>query len=236
MNSIHIKSDTRGQADYGWLRAKYMFSFSGYYNPQRMGFGTLRVLNDDIIQGGGGFPTHPHENMEIITVPLEGSLKHEDSMGHEGEIKKGEVQVMSAGTGVRHSEFNGSSKESTNICQIWILPDKENVDPRYDQIEFSLERNSLQQIISPNKEDQGSWIYSQTWINHGEFDQGKRIRYEWHKSDNGLFLFLIEGKIEVNGHEVNKRDGFGVWDEKSVEIEFMDDSRILLLEVPMELQ
>lgn len=233
MKTLHIKANTRGYANHGWLEVNHMFSFAGYFNPQRMNFGALRVLNDDIIQGGTGFSTHPHDNMEIITVPLEGSLRHKDSMGFEGIIKKGEVQVMSAGTGVHHSEFNGSSKDFANICQIWVIPNQRNVEPRYDQLDFDLTENKWQQIISPNQDDEGSWIYSDTWINHGIFDTGQTLNYQLHKEGNGLFIFLIEGELTIDDHVIERRDGFGLWDTNEVNLELKKDSRILLLEVPM---
>ncbi|MEX1003102.1 MAG: pirin family protein [Crocinitomicaceae bacterium] len=233
MKTLHIKSEERGQADHGWLKARFMFSFANYYNPEQMSFGTLRVLNDDIIQGGTGFPEHPHANMEIVTVPLSGSLKHVDNMGNSGVISSGEVQVMSAGTGVFHSEFNGSTSEEANICQIWVMPGKNGVEPRYDQLQFSMDKNVLQQIVSPDPNDAGSWIHADAWFNHGVFDKGQTVDYQLHKDTNGLFLFLIEGIVKVGDHEINRRDGFGVWDTDQVTFEIEEEARLLLLEVPM---
>ena len=181
MKTTLIKSSERGHADHGWLKAYHMFSFAGYHNPEQMGFGTLRVLNDDVIQGGTGFSAHPHNNMEIITVPLEGALRHRDSMGNEGVIESGEVQVMSAGQGILHSEMNALSKEPTNITQIWVRPNKHNVHPRYDQIKFSFEKNALQQIVSPNESDEGSWIHSNSWFNHGVYNEGEELEYQIHR-------------------------------------------------------
>lgn len=233
MKTSLIKANERGHANHGWLNAQHMFSFANYYNPDQMGFGTLRVLNDDVIQGGTGFSTHPHNNMEIITVPLKGALRHKDSMGNEGVIESGEVQVMSAGSGIMHSEMNARSKDETNITQIWVIPNKQNVEPRYDQIKFSFEPNSLQQIISPNKDDEGSWIYSNTWFNHGVYNAGSNFTYNWHRNENGLFIFLIDGELEVHGQKLQARDGLGITDTTKVEININEDSRFLLMEVPM---
>ncbi|UKN02299.1 pirin family protein [Paracrocinitomix mangrovi] len=232
MKTYHIKSIERGSADYGWLKANYMFSFANYYNPNQMGFGSLRVLNDDVIQGKTGFSEHPHQNMEIITVPIAGALRHRDSMGNEGVIKSGEVQVMSAGTGVYHSEFNDIA-DVTNISQIWVIPNKNNVEPRYDQISFSFDANSWQQIVSPNPDDEGSWIHANAWFHHGVFDKGELTAYQFNDKENGVFIFLIEGEIEVNGEKIEKRDGFGVHDTEGFDIKIMEDSRILLMEVPL---
>ena len=231
--TILIKAKDRGHADHGWLNAHHMFSFANYYNPEQMGFGTLRVLNDDVIQGGTGFSTHPHNNMEIITVPLKGAIRHRDSMGNEGVIESGEVQVMSAGMGILHSEMNGLSKEETNITQIWVIPNKQNVHPRYDQIKFSFEPNNLQQIVSPNPDDEGSWIYSDSWFNHGVYDAGSTFTYDLHLQENGLFVFVIEGLLEVQGQKLEARDGFGIEGQNTVDFKVNQDSRFLLLEVPM---
>ncbi|MBD3638206.1 MAG: pirin family protein [Crocinitomicaceae bacterium] len=233
MKITHIKANDRGHMDHGWLNAHHMFNFANYYHPDRMGFGSLRVLNDDIIQGGTGFPTHPHNNMEIITVPLEGALEHKDSMGNEGVIKSGEVQVMSAGTGVLHSEANAHAKEATNITQIWVIPNKKGVEPRYDQIKFSFDKNVLQQIVSPNEEDAGSWIHSNSWFNHGVFEEGETFTYELHTPENGLFVFLIDGQLDIKGNIIEPRDGFGIEEADSVEFQVKKDSRFLLMEVPM---
>lgn len=235
MKFVHYKANTRGYSNHGWLEVNHMFSFAGYYNPERVHFGALRVLNDDIIQGGTGFPTHPHDNMEIITVPLYGVLSHKDSMGFEGSIEKGEVQVMSAGTGIYHSEYNGSASDPANICQIWIFPNKRDVEPRYDKISFSLERNQLQQLVSPDSEDEGSWIHSDSWISHGEFDEGNSLNYKFKKPGNGLFVFLIEGEVSVDDILIEKRDGIGFYETAEIPFKFIENSRILLLEIPMEI-
>lgn len=233
MKTTLIKSNERGHANHGWLEAYHMFSFANYYNPEKMGFGTLRVLNDDVIQGGTGFGQHPHQNMEIITVPIEGALKHRDSIGNEGVITSGEVQVMSAGTGVVHAELNGLSSEPTNITQIWIIPNKENVEPRYDQLSFSFDANTLQQIVSPNPDDEGTWIHANAWIYHGVYDHSQEFTYSKKADENGVFVFLIEGKLNVSGVEMNRRDGLGVEGQKELRFEVLEDARFLLLDVPM---
>ena len=231
------KADSRGKQDHGWLKANHTFSFGGYYNPSRVHFGTLRVLNDDYVQGGMGFGMHPHANMEIITIPLSGELHHKDSMGNFGAIRKGEIQVMSAGTGVEHSEFNGSETEPVTLLQIWVIPSKLNVEPRYDQLSIleNQSENKFQQIISPNPDDDGSWIYQDAWFHLGYFSGGKDISYQLKKNGNGVYLFLISGIIYVNGTEMSSRDGLAISETEFIEIKVIDNAEILLMEVPMQL-
>lgn len=231
-------ANTRGHANHGWLNANHSFSFAGYYNPERMHFGVLRVLNDDIIEAGQGFPTHPHDNMEIITIPLEGALEHKDTLGSHGVIESGDVQVMSAGTGIQHSEFNHNKDQRLNLLQIWVFPNKRNVTPRYDQISMGVteRENKLQQIVSPNPDDNGVWIHQNAWFNIGRFDAGKGTTYQLHAPDtNGVYAFLISGRVTLNGQELGPRDAMGVWDTDSISFTADERAEILLLEVPMEL-
>ncbi|MBK9285996.1 MAG: pirin family protein [Sphingobacteriaceae bacterium] len=231
---IH-KANTRGKADHGWLQSYHTFSFAGYYNPERMHFGVLRVLNDDTVQGGMGFGQHPHENMEIISIPLEGELEHKDSMGNTSVIRKGEIQVMSAGTGIQHSEFNHSKSEAVKFLQIWIFPNKKNVQPRYDQIKINEEtkQNQLQQILSPLADDEGVWIHQNAWFHLGKFDKGQEVNYLFKDKANGLYVFVLKGNININDANLNERDGFGIWEIDHVKIKTDSDTEFLLMEVPM---
>ncbi len=239
MDTIFHEADSRGAANHGWLEAKYSFSFANYYNPQRMNFGVLRVLNDDKVAGGNGFGTHPHDNMEIITIPLEGALAHKDDMGNGTTIQSGDVQVMSAGTGILHSEFNANENNPCKLLQIWVFPDKKNVEPRYQQITLEKEKmkNNFLQILSPKKEDEGVWIHQNAWFHLGEFDENLEFSYKIKDPKNGLYVFLISGKIAANNQELEQKDAFGVWntDKSSDIINFKthEFSKILLLEVPM---
>ena len=237
MKTIYHSSNTRGFADHGWLKANHSFSFANYYNPERMSFGVLRVLNDDFVAGGMGFGAHPHANMEIITIPLSGELHHKDSMGNFGAIKKGKIQVMSAGTGIQHSEFNGDQDEAVTLLQIWVIPREENVEPRYDQIKISDEEkpNEFQQIISPNKDDAGSWIHQDAWFNLGKFDGKNSKNYQLNKSGNGVYAFIISGKAKIAGIELSEKDALGIVDTNNFDIEILENAEILLIEVPMEL-
>lgn len=234
-NSVLHKADTRGRAYHGWLDARHTFSFANYYNPERMHFGVLRVLNDDHIAGGMGFGTHPHDNMEIITIPLEGDLEHKDSMGNSSVIKNGDIQVMSAGTGIKHSEYNKNKDIPVKLLQIWVFPDKKNVEPRYDQLTLKKEdrKNKLQQILSPNADDEGVWIHQNSWFHLADFDKGIKVDYTFKAKSNGLYVFVIKGDLKVNGQQLNQRDGFGVWDMEQVSLEASSDTEFLLMEVPM---
>lgn len=237
-NSVIHKADSRGKADHGWLLSQHTFSFANYYNPERMHFGVLRVLNDDKVEAGRGFGTHPHDNMEIISIPLEGDLEHKDSMGNTAVIKSGDIQVMSAGTGIMHSEFNRNSDQLVKFLQIWIYPNKRNVTPRYDQITLDKTKshNQLQQILSPNANDEGVWIHQNAWFHLGTFDQDKNVNYQIRKKGNGVYVFLIKGSAEIEGQQVEERDGFGVWDIKAINIKATTTgTEILVMEVPMTL-
>jgi redox-sensitive bicupin YhaK (pirin superfamily) len=236
-NKVLHKSDSRGFADHGWLKSSHTFSFANYYNPERMHFGVLRVLNDDYVDPGMGFGTHPHENMEIISIPLEGDLEHKDSMGNTTVIKNGDIQVMSAGTGIQHSEYNKNADKAVKFLQIWIFPNKRNVKPRYDQQTLKLEDrvNQFHQILSPNANDSGVWIHQDAWFHIARLDAGKELQYNLKKSGNGIYTFVLNGSIKVDDVLLNSRDGLGVWScqELSYKAESMCD--ILVMEVPMSL-
>ena len=234
-NTILHKAETRGDADHGWLHSKHTFSFANYYNPERMHFGVLRVLNDDTVSGGMGFGTHPHDNMEIISIPLEGDLEHKDSMGNVAVIRNGDIQVMSAGTGIQHSEYNKSKDNTVKFLQIWVFPNKKNVTPRYDQITLKAEdrHNKLQQILSPNADDAGVWIHQNAWFHLGKFDKGISKEYALKLKGNGIYIFNLRGELEVNGQILNNRDGFGIWDTDKITLNAKTDSEFLIMEVPM---
>ena len=229
------KAATRGDANHGWLHSKHTFSFANYYNPERMHFGVLRVLNDDMVDAGMGFSSHPHENMEIISIPLEGDLEHKDSMGNVTVIQKGDVQVMSAGTGISHSEYNKNKDKRVKFLQIWVFPNKSDVKPRYDQITLNLEdrHNKLQQILSPNPDDEGVWIHQNAWFHLGKFDKGTSVEYNFKAKANGLYVFNLSGDIQINNQLLNARDGYGIWETDKVSIKAASDAEFLLMEVPM---
>jgi redox-sensitive bicupin YhaK (pirin superfamily) len=235
-NTVLHKADTRGHADHGWLNAYHSFSFASWYNPDRVQFGTLRVLNDDTVAAGMGFGTHPHDNMEIITIPLEGDLAHKDSMGNTEVIKNGDIQVMSAGTGIQHSEFNPNADQRTKLLQIWVFPKVRNVEPRYQQITLNPEdrKNKLQQILSPSPEDAGVWIHQDAWFHLGKFDKDTTTTYELKKEGNGVYAFILSGTVTINGQELETRDGFGIWDTATLNIKANTDAEFLLMEIPMK--
>jgi redox-sensitive bicupin YhaK (pirin superfamily) len=236
-NSVLHKAETRGHADHGWLNSYHTFSFANYYNPERMHFGVLRVLNDDTVAAGMGFNTHPHDNMEIISIPLEGDLEHKDNMGNIAIIKHGDVQVMSAGTGIQHSEFNKNKDKLTKFLQIWVFPNKRNVTPRYDQITLDVNdrHNKLQQILSPYPDDPGVWIYQDAWFHVGKFDKGISMDYSIRKKGNGVYVFVLNGDLNIEKQMLKTRDGFGIWDVDKIQITAIDNSEFLLMEVPMEI-
>jgi redox-sensitive bicupin YhaK (pirin superfamily) len=238
MRSRLFPKSQRGTANHGWLQANFSFSFGNFYNPEMVQFGMLRVLNDDTIAAGMGFGTHPHDNMEIVTIPLEGGLTHRDSMDNQATVRFGEVQVMSAGTGILHSEMNASQTEQAKTLQLWIFPDKQNVTPRYDQRSFDLEsrRNSFVTVVSPEDKNDGEalWIYQQAFLHLGLFDAGQTINYDVNIPDNGIYLFLIEGEIEINNQTIHERDAFGVVEFNSITITTNKPSKILVIEVPMK--
>lgn len=237
MITLH-KADSRGHANHGWLDSWHSFSFGGYYNPERIHFGALRVLNDDTVSGGMGFGKHPHDNMEIISIALEGELEHRDSMGNVAVIREGDVQVMSAGTGIYHSEYNKNSDRLTRFLQIWVFPNKRNVTPRYDQISLDSGKlkNNLFQILSPNEEDDGVWIHQDAWFSMGNFDAGHAAEYTLKKAGNGIYVFIIEGEWKLQNQKYSRRDGIAFTDTDILELQSeSDNARILIMEVPMQL-
>ena len=235
-NTIYHSANSRGQADHGWLKTFHSFSFAEYYNPERMNFGVLRVLNDDTVSAGMGFREHRHDNMEIISIPLEGDLEHKDSIGNTTIIRSGDIQVMSAGKGIRHHEYNKNKDKNVKFLQIWVIPNKENVEPRYDQITLNLDdrKNRLQQILSPNADDAGVWIHQDAWFHIGQFDQGITETYHIKKPGNGVYVFVLSGEMLVNGQKLGNRDGLGLWDLEQFDVSGgIAQSEILLMEVPM---
>jgi quercetin 2,3-dioxygenase len=235
MKTILHKANSRGHANFGWLDTYYSFSFADYYNPEQMHFGKLRVLNDDTVAPGMGFGTHPHDNMEIITIVTEGALEHKDSMGNTGVIRENEIQVMSAGTGITHSEFNHSKDLPLKLFQIWVYSNKRNVIPRYDQIKLNPEdrKNKLQQVVSPYPGNEGVWIYQEASFFIGSFDKGSSLSFSLQKKNNGVYVFIIEGKAIVEGQTLDRRDGMGISETDKITITTEQDTEILIMEVPM---
>ena len=219
MANIIVRANERGAADHGWLNAKHTFSFAGYYNPERVHFGMLRVFNDDIVAPGMGFGMHPHDNMEIVTIPIQGELEHKDSEGHHGVITQGEVQVMSAGSGLNHSEFNHSREKEVNLMQIWVLPRERDIQPRYDQKAFDAEgrKNKFQIVASPEKDNGSLWLNQYVYFNLGDFDKDTTAKYERKLKNNGLWIFVIEGEAEVNGEKLERRDSMGITETDAAE-------------------
>jgi redox-sensitive bicupin YhaK (pirin superfamily) len=235
---VYHPADSRGKADHGWLKSFHTFSFSRYYNPQRMNFGALRVLNDDTVAGGKGFGEHPHDNMEIISIPLKGSLKHQDSMDNIAVISDGEIQVMSAGTGIYHQENNNSDQENVQFLQIGIYPNVLNVQPRYDQVLLDKKdrHNQLQEILYPYPADpnkKGVWIYQNAWFHLADFDKGLKMDYSLHSPGNGVYAFILHGSVKIENQVLGIRDGLGIWDTEKFSLEALENSEFLLMEVPM---
>ncbi len=235
-NTILHKAASRGIADLGWLKSKHTFSFSAYHNPERVHFGVLRVLNDDQVAPGMGFGTHPHDNMEIISIPLEGDLEHKDSMGNTTVIRNGDVQVMSAGSGITHSEYNKNKDKPVKFLQIWVFPKTRNVTPRYGQITLkeSDRHNTLQQILSPDPNDAGVWIHQDAWFHMGKFDKDFSVDYSLKRKGNGVYAFVLKGDVTIDGSKLHERDGLGIWDTEKITIQAdSQDAEILLMEIPM---
>jgi quercetin 2,3-dioxygenase len=231
---IH-KANTRGRANHGWLDSHHTFSFAGYYSPERMNFGLLRVLNDDIVAPGMGFGAHPHDNMEIISIPLSGELAHQDSTGNKKVIRTNDVQIMSAGSGLTHSEFNNSKTDQVNFLQIWVFPKEQNIKPRYEQKTFNPadRQNKLQTVVSPEKDVESIWINQDAWFTLGTLKAGFAEEYKLHQNGNGVYAFVLEGEVEIDGERLNKRDGMGVYDTQSITIKASSDAELLLMEIPM---
>ena len=237
MKNVLHKADSRGKANHGWLKSYHSFSFASYQNHERTNFGVLRVLNDDVVSEAKGFGTHPHRNMEIISIPLEGDLQHMDNMGNATAIRQGDVQVMSAGTGIQHSEYNKNKDRPVKFLQIWIIPNKIDVEPRYDQISLKdiEKKNAFYQILSPNPNDQGVWIHQNAWFHLGDFEPGNKATYTLKKKGNGIYVFVLEGEVKINDQLLSKRDGYGIWDVDQFDFKAMGTSEVLLMEVPMVL-
>lgn len=238
MQTIYHQANTRGNANHGWLKSKHTFSFANYYNPERMGFGVLRVINDDQVEGGMGFGAHSHRDMEIISIPLSGDLAHKDSMGNGSIIRNGDIQVMSAGTGVTHSEMNANTDKAVKFLQIWVLTRKLGVQPRYQQITIAdkSKLNDFQQVLSPNPDDEGVWIHQDAWFSLAKFEDGFSKPYQIKRQGNGVYVFVIKGKAKINDIELNERDGLGVVDTDSIDVTAIGDAEILLMDVPMNIQ
>lgn len=234
MKTILHKAATRGHADHGWLDTYHTFSFASYFNPERVHFGALRVLNDDKVAPSEGFGMHPHQNMEVISIPLKGYLRHGDSIENSSVITPGTIQVMSTGTGIYHSEYNDSATEPLEFLQIWVFPKKENTKPKYDNfdIRHAVKHNELSLIVSPEGNAPAS-ILQDAWFSIGKLDKGVKKTYDMHREDTGVYVFVIEGQANVSGTVLSRRDGMGIYDTNSVAIEALEDSEILLIEVPM---
>lgn len=235
MKQMLHRAQSRGHAQHGWLDSHHTFSFAHYFNPERMHFGRLRVINDDRVIGGAGFGTHPHQNMEIVSIPLQGALEHKDSMGHGSVIHAGDVQIMSAGTGVTHSEFNPDPEQEVNFLQIWVLPAQQNIQARYGQKHFpaSERQNQLQMVVSP-KHENALWINQDAYFLLGQFSLGQQTSYRLQKSDHGVYLFVISGEVKVGQTPLKARDGLGLWEISELKIQAETDSEILLIEVPLD--
>ena len=237
MNIMIHKSESRGHANHGWLDTFHTFSFGMYHEPSRIHFGMLRVLNDDFVIGGAGFGKHNHDNMEIISIPLQGSLAHSDSTGNEGVISTGDVQIMSAGSGIQHAEYKASETELVNFLQLWIIPKEKNIQPRYDQLSFTKEqlRNQLRPIVSATEKEGTLWINQDAELYLGEFDASIEISHDIKSANHGIYLFVIEGSLTIGDITLNKRDGIGIYDTDSVLATVHKHSKLLLIEVPIKL-
>ena len=235
MEPMYHENQSRGLADHGWLKSRHTFSFADYYNPERMNFGLLRVLNDDIVTPSMGFGTHPHENMEIISIPLSGSLRHQDSMGNKHVISTGEVQIMSAGSGITHSEYNNSSSEDVKFLQIWVLPKEMDINPRYDQKIFDVvnRRNRFQLLVAPETSEEAVWINQDAWFSLADIEAEQQVNYEKNNTKNGVYFFVIEGNANIDGNDVKQRDGLGIIDGETYPIVAQSKTQLLAIEVPL---
>lgn len=235
MKKVIHRADTRGYANHGWLKSHHTFSFANYYDPNRIHFGALRVLNDDSVKGGMGFGAHPHDNMEIVSIVLDGALEHRDNTGKQEVIRKNDIQIMSAGTGVVHSEFNASKTEDVNFLQIWVIPAERNVTPRYDQRTFdpASRENKLQVVIAPDKSADTLWLNQDAWFSLGKFDAGKTVEITAKKAGTGSYLFLLNGEIKIDGETLQTRDAIGLSEYDKATIEVIKPAEFLLIDVPM---
>ena len=235
MKTIFHPADQRGHANHGWLNAYHSFSFASWHDESKVHFGLLRVLNDDTVAPAMGFGTHPHDNMEIVTIPMSGILEHKDSMGNIGQIKPGEIQAMSAGSGITHSEYNGSKTDETKLFQIWVFPKVKNITPRYEQIKFHVadRQNKFQTIVSPVKSDKTMWINQDAFFALGNFDKGTSSDYTIQHKGNGAYIMVVEGEVEINGQKLSRRDAMGIWDADKVSVKMTSNSELLVIDVPM---
>ena len=235
MQKIIYRASERGHVNHGWLNAYHSFSFANYYDPSRVHFGLLRVLNDDTVAPGMGFGMHPHDNMEIVTIPTKGALEHKDNMGNSSVIKPGEVQIMSAGTGVMHSEFNPSKTEEVKLFQVWVFPKEKNIKPRYDQKMFEVKerKNKFQTVVSPEKSTDSLWVNQDVYFSLGNFGKGTSAEYQIKNKTNGVYLMVIEGSMEVEGEELERRDAIGISEINKFKISAVSDTEILVIDVPM---
>lgn len=237
MEKILHDANSRGRTDAGWLKSFHTFSMGDYYNPQRMHFGALRVLNDDTVAKGMGFGKHPHQNMEIVSIPLSGDLHHQDSTGRDKIIKQGDVQIMSAGSGIAHSEMNASTEKEVKFLQIWVFPNKQNIEPRYEQKSFdAADRiNKIATVVAPDNEE-AVWINQDAWFSLSNLSAGVTLPYNFHKPNNGLYVFVLEGRIITSGEELGPRDGLGIWETDSIDLYAESDAELLLIEIPMQIK
>jgi quercetin 2,3-dioxygenase len=235
MQTVIHKANSRGHANHGWLDTNHTFSFAHYYDPTRVHFGMLRVLNDDVVDGGKGFGTHPHDNMEIISIPLSGDLEHKDSMGNTAVIQENDIQILSAGTGIYHSEYNKNKDKKVNFLQIWVFPKERDIKPRYDQKTFNPEDrvNKLQVVVSPSEGSEGVWINQDAWFSLGNLKKDFQTEYSLNLKGNGVYAFVLDGEVTIQNQRLTKRDGMGVWDIDSIGIKADTDAQVLLMEVPM---
>ena len=236
MKKLVYRAEDRGAANHGWLNAKHSFSFANYHDPEKVHFGLLRVLNDDTIAPAMGFGMHPHDNMEIVTIPLEGAIKHRDSMGNEGIIKAGDVQIMSAGKGIVHSEFNASTTEPLKLFQIWVFPKEHNIQPRYGQKTFLPEgrKGKFQTLVSPNAEDGSLAVNQDVWFTMGDFAAGQKVSYTSKLATNGAYLMVVKGDVKVAGETLKERDAIGISDAAQIDIETINNAELLIIDVPMD--
>ncbi|HKI51909.1 MAG TPA: pirin family protein [Geothermobacteraceae bacterium] len=234
-DTIYHQADSRGRADHGWLLSRHTFSFADYHDPERVRFGLLRVINDDIVKPSMGFGTHPHENMEIVSIPLSGSLRHQDSMGNRHIITAGEVQIMSAGSGLTHSEYNNSDSEEVNFLQIWVFPEQRDIAPRYGQKRFEPadRRNRFQTLVAPERNNDAIWINQQAWFSMADLEAGSALSYVKRRPESGVYLFVIEGELTANGHPLAKRDGLGLSGPEDITLQAETAAEVLAIEVPL---
>jgi quercetin 2,3-dioxygenase len=237
MKTILYKASERGHANHGWLYSYHSFSFANYYDSAKIHFGVLRVLNDDTVKAGYGFSKHPHDNMEIVSIPLFGDLEHRDSTGRHEIIRQNDVQIMSAGSGIAHSEMNANKNKEVRFLQIWVLPKEMNINPRYEQKTFNPEdrNNKILTVVAPD-DDKAVRINQAAWFSFGRFDKDFETVYHVRNQDNGVYVFVIEGNVNINGQTLGKRDALGIWDTNEISVKANDNAEILFIDVPMKIE